>query len=417
MQLWILILTIAGVAAASDSMDNGTCSGSPASPQRGNVQLQAQKRAQLKTEQNRSISVDPNECSCKETDPDCYCAVHSEITGRATCKTRPRYTSCHVHQPAILFADVGGTCPFDEYGVTHQQLCADCRRLHKPCASQFVACDGCCSSSGDVPSVHKCESIKDYFKTANTVCRVELDEDDGTPANPDSVDIIYHKHECSEQVFHEYAFEAKCTLKVQEIKCKQVPAVLEFDCEPCNVGSPQLLKKCCDSCVQFANSPMGKMKNIRPFMHCKGCDVTTLVIDGETHAWKYAGQYEGYTTPAANRMDPWIENEICPLLHKSSACSSQKIDTSSEMVECSDGISAPNGEKIEKVTKDDVADGISAPNGSNIENATKDDVAKNISASNDSNGSKIENVTKDDVAAVRLSLVPAVLAVSLLAFR
>merc|ERR1711865_1273778 len=89
-----------------------------------------------------------------------------------------------------------------------------------------------------------------------------------------------------------------------------------------NIGSPMLLKKCCNHCVKFSKSET--LKDLKaddgtgfvPFVNCGGCQTDHINMSGGgSMPWIYAGKYAQYEKEVAQaRMSRWIETNICPLM-------------------------------------------------------------------------------------------------------
>merc|ERR1719162_2907553 len=90
-------------------------------------------------------------------------------------------------------------------------------------------------------------------------------------------------------------------MMAMSLECKRLPAVVNFDGNPCNIGSPMLLKKCCNHCVKFSKSET--LKDLKaddgtgfvPFVNCGGCQTDHINMSGGgSMPWIYAGKYAQY---------------------------------------------------------------------------------------------------------------------------
>merc|ERR1719162_2673246 len=123
-------------------------------------------------------------------------------------------------------------------------------------------------------------------------------------------------------------------MMAMSLECKRLPAVVNFDCNPCNIGSPMLLKKCCNHCVKFSKSET--LKDLKaddgtgfvPFVNCGGCQTDHINMSGGgSMPWIYAGKYAQYEKEVAQaRMSRWIETNICPLMdQREETCDSRRL--------------------------------------------------------------------------------------------
>jgi len=113
-----------------------------------------------------------------------------------------------------------------------------------------------------------------------------------------------------------------CLVDVQQFKCPKVPALVEFDCMQCNIGSADLMAKCCNECVRFSTSEtLANVSQIEPFVVCKGCQTKTINVPWEgivtQQPWIHAGKYDDYSRKSQeDRMDKWVDKKICSKLAK-----------------------------------------------------------------------------------------------------
>jgi hypothetical protein len=130
------------------------------------------------------------------------------------------------------------------------------------------------------------------------------------------------KNHTAAKVLAEGILNTSCKVEVQEFQCPKIPAIVEFDCMQCNIGSADLMAKCCNECVRFSTSEtLANVSMIEPFVVCNGCQTETIKIDWKgtitQQPWIHAGKYDDYSRKSQeDRLDKWVEKKICNKLVK-----------------------------------------------------------------------------------------------------
>jgi hypothetical protein len=263
---------------------------------------------------------DQNDCQCRG---DCGLVPDGSINPELKCEYKVTHRQMlKVSKPAILQVEIGEQCPRDEKGWLHDESCRICEDHHVPCQGQFTACGGCCGPVEVSITQHRCRDVKDYFKMENW-CDLSLDtasvstEDDNSDP-----DVNFNVDDKVDDEFHSGVLVDGCDVDKNRVKCDKLPAVVDFNCRPCNKGSPMLMKKCCDECVKFSKSEkLARYPGIRAFVACQGCETTTINMPkggGSPMDWKYKGGYNAHSRDAVvHNMDEWIEDNICTLFEPS----------------------------------------------------------------------------------------------------
>jgi len=261
--------------------------------------------------------------ACDEQhDPGCVATVEP-ITKSLSCPWKVTSGDITVNDPIIQQSNPGRDCDYLKNGLLHMQTCEQCGKAHVPCNNTFMACAGCCQSGSDIAlREHDCDDVKDYFRWQNT-CPVKLisanlEEEPDTSAKLQPV-IVDHS---PAKVLAKGTLNTSCSVDVQEFKCPKIPAIVEFDCMQCNVGSGDLMAKCCNECVRFSTSEtLANLTMIEPFVVCKGCQTQTINIPWKgkviQQTWVHAGKYDDYSRQSQeDRMDKWVDKKICSKLAK-----------------------------------------------------------------------------------------------------
>jgi len=229
-----------------------------------------------------------------------------------------------VNNPLIQQSNPGIDCPFLDKGLMHLQTCKKCGSAHVPCNNTFTACGGCCDStqSDIVLREHSCADVKSYFRWRNEcplkLMNATLDDE------PDTSAVLQPKikDHSKAKVLATGILTDKCSVGVEKFECPKIPAMIQFDCNPCNIGSADLMTKCCNECVRFSTSEtLEKMTMIEPFVVCGGCQTEIINIPWKgtviQQPWKDAGKYDAYSRKSQeDRMDKWVDKNICANLSK-----------------------------------------------------------------------------------------------------
>jgi len=162
----------------------------------------------------------------------------------------------------------------------------------------------------------------DYFRWRNE-CPLKL-MDATLTDEPDTSAILQPiiKNHSAAVVLDAGIKTTTCSVDVQQFKCPKIPAIVEFDCMQCNIGSADLMAKCCNECVRFSTSEtLANVSQIEPFVVCKGCQTKTINVPWEgivtQQPWIHAGKYDDYSRKSQeDRMDKWVDKKICSKLAK-----------------------------------------------------------------------------------------------------
>jgi len=228
-----------------------------------------------------------------------------------------------VNKPVIRQSNPGRDCNYANNAALHMKICEQCGNSHVPCNNTFTACAGCCQSQNDIAlREHDCEEVKDYFRWRNE-CPLKLMEANITD-EPDTSAILQPviKDHSAATVLAQGTKTTTCQVGVEQFDCPKVPAIVEFDCMQCNIGSADLMAKCCNECVRFSTSEtLANVSQIEPFVVCKGCQTKTINVPWKgtvtQQPWIHAGKYDDYSRKSQeDRMDKWVDTKICSKLAK-----------------------------------------------------------------------------------------------------
>lgn len=257
------------------------------------------------------------ECTKKET---------GVLTSTRTCRTKVKNQEHEVRRPRILEMNVEKDCPFDKWFEQNVEICGDCSKFHQPCNDTYMACGGCCGTPWhsllgiNINTEHSCDEIKELFLKVNSVtqeCEEEAEDDQTPRGRPSFVDKAPGKFWKSEVI------TAECKAGIREVSCAQAPLKVKFECDDCqNQGSPVLMGKCCDRCVEFAHSldvDDGSIPDfVKPIVWCSGCNSTKIHPsnpDWPSKDWPEHAKYANYTEAVADEIVlTFIEEEICSLM-------------------------------------------------------------------------------------------------------
>jgi len=228
-----------------------------------------------------------------------------------------------VNNPLIQQSNPGKDCPYMSKGGMHLETCKKCADAHVPCNNTFTACSGCCQAESKIAlKEHNCAEVKDYFRWRNecplNLMEATLDEE------PDTSAVLHPviKNHSAAKMLAEGTLNDDCSVDVEKFDCPKIPAMIQFDCNPCNIGSADLMTKCCNECVRFSTSEtLANMTMIEPFVVCGGCQTKTINISWEgtviLQPWKDAGKFDNYSRKSQeDGMDSWVEKNICANLAK-----------------------------------------------------------------------------------------------------
>jgi hypothetical protein len=259
--------------------------------------------------------------ACDEQhDPGCVGTVEP-ITKSLSCPWKVTSADITVNNPIIQQSNPGRDCDFPKNGLLHLDTCEQCAKAHVPCNNTFMACAGCCEDGSTIAlREHDCNDVKDYFRWQNTcplkLMTASLEEEPDTSA---VLRPVIEDHSPA-KVLEEGTVNTNCSVAVQEFKCPKIPAIVEFDCMQCNIGSGDLMAKCCNECVRFSTSEtLANVTMIEPFVVCKGCETQTINIPWKgkviQQPWVHAGKYDDYSRQSQeDRMDKWVDKKICSKL-------------------------------------------------------------------------------------------------------
>jgi len=261
--------------------------------------------------------------ACDEhNDPGCVATV-APITAKLSCPWKVTSDDIIVNNPVIRQSNPGLDCNFDDNGLLHLDVCKKCANAHVPCENTFTACAGCCQSQNKIAlREHNCEQVKQYFKWQNE-CPLKLMEANITDEPDTSATLrpVIKDHPPA-KVLANGTLDTNCSVEVQDFKCDKIPAIVEFDCMQCNIGSADLMAKCCNECVRFSTSEtLAGVSMIKSFVVCKGCQTKTINITWEgavlQQPWVHAGKYDDYSRKSQeDQMDKWVDKKICSKLAK-----------------------------------------------------------------------------------------------------
>lgn len=240
------------------------------------------------------------------------------IESSSTCKTHAsRNQNWETKMPAILVADVGTSCAYEEYGSDHNNVCISCAELHAPCDGKFVGCSGCDperKATKDIPNKIDCDVLVEWVIKENT-CQVAQQAEGFSEAITDETyktDFGTQETDTSAVNGSQVTLTSGCRLDVgpaQWMKLPKLPALLYFQCQQCNQGNPTLMKECCDHCVEFSQSPQVMSDSTQGFTVCVGCEVTKL--NDMEDDWKYAGLYDDHSEKQAKAsLSSWVRDAM-----------------------------------------------------------------------------------------------------------
>jgi hypothetical protein len=261
--------------------------------------------------------------ACDEQhDPGCVATVEP-LRKSLSCPWKVTSGDITVNNPVIRQANPGRDCDYLNNAALHMDTCEQCGKAHVPCNNTFMACAGCCQPDSTIAlREHDCDDVKDYFRWQNEcplkLMTADLEEEPDTSAILQPV-IVEHS---PAKVLAEGNLTTSCSVTVQNFKCPKIPAIVEFDCMQCNIGSADLMAKCCNECVRFSTSEtLANVTMIEPFVVCKGCQTQTINIPWKgkviQQPWVHAGKYDDYSRQSQeDRMDKWVDKKICSKLAK-----------------------------------------------------------------------------------------------------
>jgi len=254
--------------------------------------------------------------ACDE--PGCGVATVAPFVAKLSCPWKVTSDDLILNKPIIRQSNPGRDCEYKKNGLLHFQTCEQCGNSHVPCENTFTACTGCCQSGNDIAlREHDCNEVKDYFRWKNE-CPLKLMEA-GLEEEPDTSATLRAviKNHTAAKVLAEGNLSTSCKVKVEEFKCPKIPAIVEFDCMQCNIGSADLMAKCCNECVRFSTSEtLANVSMIEPFVVCNGCQTETIKINWKgtimQQPWIHAGKYDNYSRKSQeDQLDKWVEKKIC----------------------------------------------------------------------------------------------------------
>jgi len=261
--------------------------------------------------------------ACDEHDPKCDMATAPPIVANLSCPWKVTSDDIILNKPIIRQSNPGHDCNWMKNGKLHLETCEKCGNSHDPCNNTFTACAGCCQTGNDIAlREHNCDDVKDYFRWKN-VCPLKLMEADleEEPDKSAALNPVIKNHTAG-KVLAEGRLNTSCKVEVQEFDCPKIPAIVEFDCMQCNIGSADLLAKCCNECVRFSTSEtLAKVSMIEPFVVCNGCQTETINIDWKgtitQQPWIHAGKYDDYSRESQeDQLDKWVDEKVCNKLAK-----------------------------------------------------------------------------------------------------
>jgi len=255
--------------------------------------------------------------ACEKDDPDCGIHEKQNPPSIRTCKWQILKQDLTVFIPSIQTIDVEASCPMDPFGDMHIDECNKCAAMHQPCNDEFTACKGCCGTPWHsdgvpllVPDSHSCDALKAYYLHRNS-----LNLTCGNDTDPNIGPLTMHVENRSGAIYRSGILKSTCASVTKEQQCATTPTKLEFQCDACNAGVPDLLTKCCDKCMEFANGTdvMNLRKQgIEAYVWCSGCD-TTEVRSATGRPYKFdPSPYASRTEAAADlNMTMWVEDNVC----------------------------------------------------------------------------------------------------------
>jgi len=269
--------------------------------------------------------------ACDENGHGCNTVTVKPFEASLSCRWKVTSDDITVNNPLIQQSNPGVDCPYLGKGLLHLDICKECGSAHVPCNNTFTACGGCCQTQSNIAlREHNCADVKSYFRWRNE-CPLNLMEatlDD----EPDTSAVLQPviKNHSAAKVLAEGNLTDKCSVQLGKFDCPKIPAIIQFDCNPCNIGSADLMTKCCNECVRFSTSEtLAKMTMIEPFVVCGGCQTKTINIPWEgtviEQPWKDAGKYDNYSHKSQeDGMDNWVEKNICASLAKDTCAKPQQ---------------------------------------------------------------------------------------------
>jgi hypothetical protein len=250
------------------------------------------------------------------------------LTSEKKCRTRVRNQVAKVHRPVFLEMNIEKDCPINEWFMHNIELCEKCSKYHQPCSNTHMACGGCCGTPWhsqlglNINVEHTCEDIQAIFLATNSYtaeCEFEEVDDDSEAGEITFEDETPLKHWLDEVI------TAKCTSDINQVVCQKSPLKVKFECDDCqNQGSPVLMKKCCDRCVEFAENLASNTKIpdfVKPIVWCSSCDDEYIYPEDREKfspmPWDDHVLYAQYTEAKADEQFlGYIKDEICPSMKR-----------------------------------------------------------------------------------------------------